>query len=38
MNCIGSHSRVDKDVTVGSCRTKRLLFEHDLVVLASSEQ
>jgi len=35
MNWTNSHSRVDKSVTVGSCKIS--LFADDLVLLASSE-
>ena len=33
MNCIDSHSRVEKDVKFVSCRINRLLFADDLVLL-----
>jgi len=35
---IGSYSRVDKGVTVGSCNINRLIFADDLVLLASFQQ
>jgi len=38
MNWIDSHSRVDKGVTVGSCRIDCLLFVDNLVLFASSKQ
>ena len=38
MNCIGSHSRVEKGVTFVSRRINRLLFADDLVLLATSQQ
>jgi len=38
MNWIDSHSRVDEDVTGGSCRINRLLFADNLVLLTSSQQ
>jgi len=38
MNWIDSHSRVDKGVTIGSCKISRFLFANDFVLLAFSEQ
>ena len=38
MNWIDSHSRVDEGVTVESCRTNRLLYADELVLLISSQQ
>ena len=38
MNCIDDHSRVDRGVTVGSCRFSRWHFVDDSVLLAFSEQ
>ena len=37
INWIDSHSRVDEDVTIGSCRITRLLFTDNLVLLAFSQ-
>jgi len=39
MNLIeDSHSRIDKDATVGNCRIKHLLFADDLALLGSFQQ
>jgi len=38
MNWMVRHSRVDDDVTVGSCRINHLLLADILVLLASSER
>jgi len=38
MNLADNPSRVDKDVTVGSCRISCLLSANDLVLLAASEE
>ena len=35
MNWDDSYRRVDEDATVRSCRINRLIFAHDLVLLAS---
>ena len=38
INLIDIHSRVNEDVTVGSCRINRSLFTDNLVLPASSQQ
>jgi len=38
MNWIDSHSRVEEGVTFVSCRSNRLLFADDLVLLVSFQQ